>query len=144
MKTTRYVLGFAFDSQYEFVLMVEKLHGPEINLRKLNGVGGKLEEGESAEYAMVREFNEETGLRAQWIQIGRMFGNGWELDIFRGIIEDETGRHKNVNDVGEQLQWEETASVMNPLFSSWYAQNVPTMITHAIVGCGQLSIKVDN
>ena len=138
----RYVLGFAFDEEMESVLMVEKQHGPAINIGKLNGIGGKVEGGESMDAAMVREFKEETGCWAQWTRIGRMSGDGWELDIFSGPIEGD--EPKDVNDVGERIQWEDLTSVMNPCYRRYYAQNVPTMVVHAVIGDGELDIEVGN
>ena len=58
---TRYVLGFMFDQDHKKVLLVEKT-SPAWQAGKFNGVGGKLEDGERAVDAMVREFREETGI----------------------------------------------------------------------------------
>lgn len=134
----RYVLGFAFDGL--MVLLVEKKKGPSINHGTLNGIGGKIENGETPEAAMVREFKEEAGCSARWTRIGRMFGDDWELDIFSGAVEGfET---KKVNDVGERLSWEEVEAVIDPWRPGFYAQNVPTMVCHAIMGEGDLTINL--
>jgi 8-oxo-dGTP diphosphatase len=48
------------------VALIEKTK-PEWQAGKLNGVGGKIEPGETSHQAMVREFKEETGVDAlQW------------------------------------------------------------------------------
>ncbi len=57
-----YVCGFMFNDEGEMVVLIEKKKGPEILIGRLNGVGGKIEEGEYIEKAMVREFYEETGV----------------------------------------------------------------------------------
>jgi 8-oxo-dGTP diphosphatase len=44
---TQYVLGFLFDPSQKDVVLIKKLK-PEWQKGKLNGVGGKIEEGESA------------------------------------------------------------------------------------------------
>jgi 8-oxo-dGTP diphosphatase len=54
-----YVLGFLFDK--DKVVLIRK-NRPFWMRGKLNGVGGKIEEGETAKQAMVREFREETSV----------------------------------------------------------------------------------
>lgn len=60
MAPRRFVLGFCFDFGYHNVLLIEK-NRPPWQAGKLNGIGGKIEEGESPAAAMAREFREETG-----------------------------------------------------------------------------------
>ena len=59
----RWVVGFLFNSKNELAL-VKKTH-PAWQAGKLNGVGGKVEEGESIIQAMRREFNEEAGVELE-------------------------------------------------------------------------------
>lgn len=57
-----YVLGFAFNAGKTHVVLIEK-DRPEWQKGKSNGVGGKIEpEDECPRSAMVREFEEETGV----------------------------------------------------------------------------------
>lgn len=56
-----YCLGFAFTEDKQSVLLLPK-NEPEWQRGLYNGVGGKVEDGELPRYAMVREFNEETGI----------------------------------------------------------------------------------
>lgn len=56
-----YVVGYAFRSDYGAVALIEK-RKPAWQAGKLNGIGGKIEPGESPEAAMSREFLEEAGL----------------------------------------------------------------------------------
>jgi len=56
-----YVLGFLFSDDLNSVVLIEK-RKPAFQAGKLNGVGGKLEVGETINEAMVREFKEETGV----------------------------------------------------------------------------------
>lgn len=58
----RYVVGFMFSTDMKRVLLIEKKR-PQWQLGKLNGIGGKVEDGENFYTAMGREFLEETGLR---------------------------------------------------------------------------------
>ena len=61
-----YVVGFAFWD--EWLVLIEK-NKPDWQKGKLNGVGGKMDGGETAKQAMAREFEEETGVvtaSSQW------------------------------------------------------------------------------
>lgn len=55
-----YVAGFLMDGDDNVVLVVK--NRPAWQAGRLNGVGGKVEAGESPHAAMVREFSEEAGL----------------------------------------------------------------------------------
>lgn len=67
---TQYVCGFLFDSivhPFNRVLLINKLR-PAYQVDKLNGIGGKVEPGETHVEAMQREFKQETGLQIdEWI-----------------------------------------------------------------------------
>lgn len=61
MKRKQYALGFAFSRDKESVVLIEKTK-PDWQKGRLNGVGGKVEDGETPLDAMYREFEEETGV----------------------------------------------------------------------------------
>lgn len=56
----RYVAGFMFDFSRSSVALIRKTH-PEWQRGLLNGIGGRIQPGESQNEAMTREFNEEAG-----------------------------------------------------------------------------------
>lgn len=58
---TSYVLGFLFSEDRESILLIKKDH-PTWMAGKLNGIGGKIESGESSMDAIRRECREEIGL----------------------------------------------------------------------------------
>ncbi len=57
-----YVTGFMFSADLNQLALIEKRQ-PEWQAGLLNGIGGKIEENESAVAAMVREFEEETSVQ---------------------------------------------------------------------------------
>lgn len=56
-----YVCGFLFSPDRSLVLLIRK-HRPAWQAGKLNGIGGKIEPGETPRQAMAREFAEEAGV----------------------------------------------------------------------------------
>jgi 8-oxo-dGTP diphosphatase len=64
----KYVTGFMFSADRSKVALISKLR-PSWQKGFLNGVGGKLEDGETPQIAMAREFREETSIETspeQW------------------------------------------------------------------------------
>jgi len=95
-----YVVGFMFSERLQTVLLIRKTK-PAWQAGMLNGVGGKIEPDELPIDAMIREFEEETGLRYRsWLQFHReRFRNGtvvhffsaasFEIDKARSTTEEE-------------------------------------------------------
>lgn len=59
----KYVVIFIFTKDYNEVLMVKRNKKPYMNL--YNGIGGKIEEGETAIQAAIRECMEETSIKLE-------------------------------------------------------------------------------
>ncbi len=90
-RPVRYCCGFAFDEARERVALVRK-RSPDWQRGKLNGVGGKVEQGESAAGAMSREFHEETGHHVPawaWREYARLSGNGYDVAFLWCVGPDE-------------------------------------------------------
>lgn len=68
-----FVVGFAFTKDKKAVLLIKK-NRPEWQKGLLNGVGGKVDLGETHKQAMIREGFEETGLYLKWYYRGYMTG----------------------------------------------------------------------
>jgi len=83
----KYVLGFAFTPEvglYRRVALIEKKK-PKWQEGRINGIGGKIEPGETAVQAMSREFYEETSVFLgveHWRHAGRLIGNDWASEVF--------------------------------------------------------------
>lgn len=81
----KYVCGFYFNRQKTHVVLIWK-EKPAWQKGKLNGIGGKIEEGETPADAMAREFEEETGLTHRaWFCFITIHGEGWECNFFAAI-----------------------------------------------------------
>lgn len=81
-----YVLGFAFHQSR--VLMIRK-ERPEFMKGKSNGIGGKIEPGETPLAAMIRECREEAGLDGiPWQQCLMFYtGDGALVHVFRAFTK---------------------------------------------------------
>jgi 8-oxo-dGTP diphosphatase len=87
-----YVCGFLFSPDRSRVLLIRK-NRPAWQAGKLNGVGGKIEAGESPLDAMIREFREEAQLRIEsWQEILVLSGHedagkksDWQGHFFRAF-----------------------------------------------------------
>jgi len=86
-----YVCGFCFSSKAAHVLLIRKKR-PIWQAGRLNGVGGKIENGETGINAMVREFQEETGasVSAEYWEYFALLEDkrGWSVMFFRSFMLD--------------------------------------------------------
>lgn len=92
-----YVLGFVMWG--DRVLLIRK-NRPAWQAGKLNGIGGKVEAGESPRAAMVRECWEETAIHttaADWRLFALMDGTGWDCSCYVAEI-DQVWNHRSVTD----------------------------------------------
>jgi 8-oxo-dGTP diphosphatase len=80
-----YVCGFLFSPDRSQVLLIRK-NRPAWQAGHLNGIGGKVEPGESPHDAMVREFREEASLTIpSWHQILTLTSTDWQGHFFRAF-----------------------------------------------------------
>jgi 8-oxo-dGTP diphosphatase len=104
-----YVCGFLFNPDRSRVLLIRKRR-PAWQSGKLNGLGGKIEPGETALDAMRREFREEAGVDvAEWQHVLTLSGaddagsgRGWAghfcpafgvVDAARAVTDEQLERH---------------------------------------------------
>lgn len=96
-KKTEYVLGFLFNLEGTKVALIKK-NRPIFQYNKLNGIGGKIEDGESKYEAMIREFNEETGVNIPiWSYIGQMEGLDWITYCYK-CFDEQIYQVKTITD----------------------------------------------
>lgn len=101
----KYVLGFLFDLKDDTVLLVRK-NRPTWQEGLLNGIGGKIENGEEPLEAMIREFKEEVGYEQDdWNHFLTCKFSGEEkskMYCFK-IFKFGFDNPKAINDVGENI-----------------------------------------
>ena len=94
-----YTLGFAFSADRSKVALMMK-NRPAWQAGKMNGIGGKLEENESPNEAMVREFFEETGVKtdiADWHYYTKIVGRDGDVYCYR-MFNDKVFDVKTTSD----------------------------------------------
>jgi 8-oxo-dGTP diphosphatase len=93
-----YVCGFLFSPDYSKVVLIKK-NRPAWQAGMFNGVGGKIEEGETALEAMTREFQEECGLYYyNWNQFCCIVGEDWKVWFFEGSVDYYKGVKSNTDE----------------------------------------------
>lgn len=114
-----YVAGFLFDQSLVNVALVEK-QKPEWQRGFHNGIGGKIEENETADQAMRREFREETSVDIPtWIHFCTLIEpmpapSEWSVEFFYAIasgeqfnglqsVTEETIRAVRISEIGRQI-----------------------------------------
>lgn len=92
------VVGFMIDEAEDCVVLIEKIK-PDWMMGLLNGVGGKIEGDETPLDAMVREYEEETGVkteRFEWLPFLTMDGTADNFKIFYFIAKGDISTVKTV------------------------------------------------
>lgn len=124
-----YVLGFAFDLGGN-VALIRKTH-PDWQAGRWNGVGGARNGMETPVEAMVREFEEETGVKThavQWRKAGVMLGapGTWVCQVFT-MHEALINRVKTTTDEIVQLFNRKTLLEIPTI------ENVPALVELCLV-----------
>jgi len=135
-----YSLGFLFRPKVHFngvrrhqVLLLRKKK-PEWMYNLLTGVGGAIEAGETPVQAMVREFQEETGLETltnQWVQFATLDVMGSRIHVFKSfqptkepktMTDEEVGWYRaehsfNRGDMYRNTHWLMSMALQDPHFT---------------------------
>jgi 8-oxo-dGTP diphosphatase len=118
----KYSLGFIFNSAGNEVLLIHK-NNPDWQKGKVNGIGGKIEIGESSVECIIRETKEETGLdtnNEDWIHFGQIINGDKSTSqlfyyIYPGVTSDATTQED------EEIEWFAVNNLPNNIMSnlSW-------------------------
>lgn len=86
-----YVLAFMVDATKNQILLIKKKR-PAFQAGKMNGIGGKIEGDETPVDAIIREVEEETGLKTteyEWANFGEMrLPDGGKVHLFKTFRDD--------------------------------------------------------
>lgn len=122
-----YVLGFVFNMDGSQVLLIRKARGPNNMAGNVNGIGGKMEAGESPLRAMNREAAEEAGLGGlEWAAIATLTGPSYHVWVFSARVDELLG---NFDPPGAETLLVVPADRMPTL---QYAPGVPTLVRLAL------------
>lgn len=103
-KITKYVVGFMFNKPMTEVALIKK-RKPAWQAGKLNGIGGHVENRESARQAMSREFIEEAGIfidSNSWQKFCIMDGINNDLTKFNLEVFFKTGNLRQLISVTDE------------------------------------------
>ena len=95
-----YTLGFFFSSDFKKVALIKKKR-PTWMKDKYNGIGGKLEDGENVHIGMVREFEEEAGIRTNiddWNLYCNMSGENWTVYVLYCVARSQMTGIRSMTD----------------------------------------------
>lgn len=128
-----YVLGFLFGENPTRRIALIRKNKPEWQKGLLNGIGGKVESGESPYSAMVREFHEETGVRIErgWLAYCTMRSANFQCDVFK--VTDSDALLKVATTTDEEVVVVFPHAVLDP--KPWLhrsVSNVPWLIAMAM------------
>lgn len=137
VRIKEWVVGFLVDPETDSVLLIRKKR-PAWMAGLLNGIGGKVEEGETPEEAMRREFFEEAGaIVSDWRHLVSMsavtvedrsggitdnagwihfYAASWPLEVLTSCVA-QTDETLEVYDVGDLI------SVQHPLRETWWLRS---------------------
>lgn len=107
----KYTVGFIFTPDFSQVLLVHK-NRPEWQKGLLNGVGGKIEEGELSVDCMVREVREETKLETKaedWYSYCRIENTERFVDFYAAIYSGNISDAQTATD--EPVEWVSVSSL---------------------------------
>src|SRR3990167_7633449 len=131
---TRYVAGFLRDDCGD-VLFVRKRQ-PEWQRGLLNGIGGKIENGEAPIAAMQREFLEEVGIDLiDWRHFATLSGGDYEVHFFAADFQATLVDYPRGNDVGERF-------VLMPMAGIFTARCIPNLRWLLPMAFSDLSLPV--
>jgi 8-oxo-dGTP diphosphatase len=114
----RATTGFIFTPDFKKVLLMSK-NRPADQKGKINGVGGKHEDTESAVECITREVKEETGLETEfrnWHIVGQLQMKEWQVAIMTTIYEGNPKDAKSLTD--EKVAWQKVDKLPKNMISN--------------------------
>lgn len=128
-----YVVGFCFSPERDAVVLVRKQSKPgqEWQAGKLNGVGGKVEPGETPLLAMRREFEEEAGIAVlEWDHFATWHGKGHQVFFYRTV--SQLGYHFAKTMEAEPIVRHAVVDLLTPVNHAKVVPNLAMLLTMAL------------
>ncbi len=98
MDKIEYVNGFLFSPDKKKIVLIRKQR-PDWQKFKLNGIGGRIEQGETPIDAMKREFMEEAGLEIDnWHNFSKMEGEEWVVYMYVSSSDEYTKAYSKTDE----------------------------------------------
>lgn len=129
-----YVLGFAFDRDGEYLLLINKTK-PQWQAGKLNGIGGKMELDELPKEAMIREFMEETGVHTnveEWNYLGVMHGDDFFIHVYSLFHDCALRAHTTTEESVEIVNLDKFMQSQYALYPRKMIRNLKWLIAFAL------------
>lgn len=132
----RYVAGFLFSTNCQRVVLIRKTH-PEWQKGKLNGVGGRIEPGETPLECMRREFLEEAGIDVPyWTEFVHLLGHTpdgetFEVHFFRAEF-NLVGVERVESKTEETVEIHLTGEVITQSSKLGTVSNIPWLVMMAL------------
>jgi ADP-ribose pyrophosphatase YjhB (NUDIX family) len=129
----KYVLCLIFSENMKETLLMLKKNGPYPDC--LNAPGGKIEEGENANHACIREVKEETNIDTPFIEymMKISYPSGTLMSIYYTRLLDQKKFNINYESEEGRLNWynvSQCLDITNPIFAG--EGNLAYFINYAI------------
>lgn len=117
----QFTLGLIFNATLDRIVLMRK-NRPDWQQGRLNGVGGKIEKGETSIACIVREVEEETTLstnESDWLLVANLGGDNWSMDVYCLCFDGEEQDIKTCTD--EKVEWLDVSQMPKNIMSnmSW-------------------------
>ena len=112
---TFYCSSLVFSEDLTEVLLLTKMKGPSFLIGKLCGIGGKLEDGESALQAVVRETDEESYVyipEEQWKHVLATESDIHRMDVFTATADIHKAKTNFTEKVVEPVAVHKVADIL--------------------------------
>lgn len=139
MDKREYVVCYVLDPEKQSVVLIHKQRGPAAVIGQWNGLGGKIEVGETQEQTASREVQEESGLRIQttdWEHLGTLKGPSYTLHFLWAISPD---MHEAFTNETEPVAFVNINTLPEPIMNNvkWM---LPLICDDDVIGFGTLEM----
>ena len=111
-------LGFIFTPDFSQVLLITK-NRPDWQVGKINGLGGKCEEGETFKACISREVQEEANILIsprKWKEVASLNWQKWQVKVFTTVWPNSLDQISTTTD--EKVEWFEVERLPTNVMSN--------------------------